>query len=1648
MRVVTAVKPMGGKGASRAARYVAESKLDPEREGERRPLFTDRDNDLTYSKANRLLTEGLGAPLKKDLIHFSTSFREEDFERLGTDDQPRVDRLREAAREAIREIKDDLGVGDWRWVAGIHLNTDHPHIHILIHKKVTDFETGKPRRLGNLPKRMLPHSRRGPDGEMHAATGMIGDRFIAALERAQERAHEIEREREEAVMSLRHDEERTKTTVKNGPAWIDQMLENASRNPSLGGRELTTELIERGPRPESSERPKPNEDIREALKNRSLDDRYYRTRDEHAGWLDRHSQELRDLYERGAEVKGDTLIIPTEEHEVSDERDGVRVIGIAHSYEKIHDPKLAVEFHFLARTIAGETADLGTEIKVFKHYYDQVEKDAEGRSLRPYDKNYEQKRAESLDRTLAEMRLLAGEMAKLETRESVEIALAKEPSIDAAHIIVSFEEMDERRRGVKDPEEEHSLPEEDLRYEADEYADDPDSTEYEFTIEEGYSEHEAEAAGWRFSTAAHKINLSRERLRFPEGLSYETREWLISNKLPELDRKIEDGHNLRDVKDEAGRVVAKGLLSQIDNLTQPEREDLLRRISKVAQLPEDKAQSRPSTPAELNEARRALLELSLDAKQRLESRSTLLSNRDRESLARVDALAQGLQAPLAKTIFDRASSRAENSTLYVSLGGEKGAFRVPVDNIRVYDAIQRMAEGAKLSLSTWQGKDGPPIINGFPEQEYDARGKIAGFLKNYLYERLRDPETRLIHDNENFRNAHKALVQAHTLEELNRAAYDFMSRNEREGKPLGERARKYLFNGRTPDHHTPEMVELRQIWGLTREGREQALRDGRLPPSPALSTMLTELDSRQSIKAVKQFQASLINPPEQMNNPGRLPLYRMHKQLLGHEQDYIYHLPHEKIRDLTSKVPAARETPVQEAPAQESPGKRAFGAAPQNGSYKEYIASLTEIRQRLLNETISRLEQSHGQVLTPEARDRIAREKHWDHLARAGNLALEKLAPPEVFAPQPGETARKLGDCIARLQQETQPRMLLAIHISDQVSTEKTADDDYERQVKAYAVGAREEMYRGFEAIDGLRKQLNRELRADRETLGAAITAAARYEAASYDYETARDRGETFRFRIHDVSANQERRISAFDVERRAEVRGNREANEFGAERAEDRREIKRQFSDRDIADHSPTLRDHSVVYKNLVEKLEAEKESTLRAHLHTGQRAEEVIERYQARGQELPAPFIDRKTISGLQEEAVERGLADRVDQLERLRVTLAAEYNQPVRLDEEAARLQAQLFTARTDLSTKEDRAERFDRTRHLRQWEIAGEKWSLADLNRQLERENDRASVFGRYTLHLDPGGRRRAKDEVERLTTIRETVAGKIGDQQNELRDQASVSERLVDVLSRAYDREQQSHAQTEKPMPEPRFTCEEIERVADNAATMRDATLLGQFQQIEARFNTYADPKERISPDRLLARAVGREITADIFHRESADRLAAFQERGDRLPLAIEKANGHLAVQKFRDTQPQSIAASILRPVLETNSDRELRGAAETALAQYRSHLMADFEKARSYRETACEITNRLHEEIVRHTGKDAGLPMPELSPKQQMQIEIYAERLSDQYERGYYLNLARSDSPYTAASRNPQTHTHTADRGEREAAAPAPEHVAGMGRGR
>src|ERR1044072_9878803 len=103
--------------------------MDPVREGPGpRPLFNEDQERLTYRTAARVLDPD-GRPQKDDLLHFSVSLEEADFEKLGADEKERQARLREVIREGMKGMAQELNVERLTWVGGIHRNSDNPHAH-------------------------------------------------------------------------------------------------------------------------------------------------------------------------------------------------------------------------------------------------------------------------------------------------------------------------------------------------------------------------------------------------------------------------------------------------------------------------------------------------------------------------------------------------------------------------------------------------------------------------------------------------------------------------------------------------------------------------------------------------------------------------------------------------------------------------------------------------------------------------------------------------------------------------------------------------------------------------------------------------------------------------------------------------------------------------------------------------------------------------------------------------------------------------------------------------------------------------------------------------------------------------------------------------------------------------------------------------------------------------------------------------------------------------------------------------------------------------------------------------------------------------------------------------------------------------------
>lgn len=157
MKVIASVQAK--KSSSRGlVHYIAHSKIDAAREQEMREIFNEYSDKTTVEKANDLLKNGIEhkRPDNDELHHLVLSFKPEDFDRLGKDEKERQKSIKEITRHAMKQFEKEIGADKLSWAAGIHRNTDNPHVHIAIQKEYFDENLEK-KSLTKIPVNLLPH---------------------------------------------------------------------------------------------------------------------------------------------------------------------------------------------------------------------------------------------------------------------------------------------------------------------------------------------------------------------------------------------------------------------------------------------------------------------------------------------------------------------------------------------------------------------------------------------------------------------------------------------------------------------------------------------------------------------------------------------------------------------------------------------------------------------------------------------------------------------------------------------------------------------------------------------------------------------------------------------------------------------------------------------------------------------------------------------------------------------------------------------------------------------------------------------------------------------------------------------------------------------------------------------------------------------------------------------------------------------------------------------------------------------------------------------------------------------------------------------------------------------------------------------------
>jgi len=521
----------------------------------------------------------------------------------------------------------------------------------------------------------------------------------------------------------------------------------------------------------------------------------------------------------------------------------------------------------------------------------------------------------------------------------------------------------------------------------------------------------------------------------------------------------------------------------------------------------------------------------------------------------------------------------------------------------------------------------------------------------------------------------------------------------------------------------------------------------------------------------------------------------------------------------------------------------------------------------------------------------------------------------------------------------------------------------------------------------GARQHISDDRSSDfRIALGKRLELEMRLAFAEVWHDRALRHGDMYRFEVVDQSTGEERKLSDLDVRRRAAARASRLSNPN-----HDSRNL---AIDADLSRHGETLQQLAEARETRIAAL-GKDIGSLRSVLSK-------VEQRIVRAHEMPAereltPLISRDTLSELQQQSIKLSLPERTSELERLRLALAREHSAPTRTEREAATLAAQLNVSRADLMAKDVRLERFEASVHLTRYEVAGDRWSLAELDKQIARRTEDTKIIPERAARLDlrslarinysPAGREAAAAEVEHLKYVRGEVVRQIEERRAPLKVDRDVAREMRDLLENAYLSERRSREQEGLTMPEPKYERFHVNALESSAETLRDQTLLREVHEWE-KAASKAEPAINWE-----GRAIAREVTSALGVNETKERLQHFLESQRVASLHL----GSHRTGTLREVEARTLTDYLVR-AMETRDQRDHRQAVKLAAREHHGRLVSDFEKAQDYHEAARELA-------AESTGR-----VPLFNDKEKINLEIYAERQNDPAERDRYFKLAHSDS--------------------------------------
>jgi conjugative relaxase-like TrwC/TraI family protein len=378
----------------------------------------------------------------------------------------------------------------------------------------------------------------------------------------------------------------------------------------------------------------------------------------------------------------------------------------------------------------------------------------------------------------------------------------------------------------------------------------------------------------------------------------------------------------------------------------------------------------------------------------------------------------------------------------------------------------------------------------------------------------------------------------------------------------------------------------------------------------------------------------------------------------------------------------------------------------------------------------------------------------------------------------------------------------------------------------------------------------------------------------------------------------------------------------------------------------------------------------------------------------------------------------------------------------------LKGRSILAESNVAVAQKRLTDFERARHLYSFDIDGERWSLASVDRQQgikERQIDyskraisayRKRLYGAINNPLKLYGLRdykqnaaTAKEQIketrrqsDELGQTREAVSSCLDDRraglQKEVRNETEAAQKLNHTLELKLE----LHGISGEENTLPEFTEKELDRLEANARFLRDPKLLQSlFQHFERHYGMTTKSIQTIAARAGETLEFAKDCLADVN-----DGIRAFNENRELVPVLFKGANGEEHTGTLSDLNRQATGRNIFARILN-DSTAPLERVKE-ALNQRSKDLLQERTTVKSFVDAASDIANHYRQALTTnlrthiavfnqptesHDVKDTPRPTNADDHLKQIRQTIDSLQSSATNETGIQAGIAEAD---TAAS--------------------------------